>query len=77
MTQEEINKQTLGFIRQVMADNNSTQLVVAILVDTKTATYKQVVGVGVNLEILKDAMDTSFEMLKYEHSKRMNKNNAS
>lgn len=62
---QELNKKTLELLEKQL-EKGKKALVIAIIVDIDTSQYSQVVGYGVTIPLLEDAMWTSLAMLKLE-----------
>lgn len=68
MTQEELNEQTIELLRkQLQAGDN---LVIAVVVNTRHKTVKQVVGYGVSLSLVEEAFKMSLYNLRKEVAER-------
>lgn len=67
--QEELNEKMLGMLREHLKKGRKS-LLVAVVADLDTTQYSQLVGYGVSMPLLEDAMLTSLEMLKLEIQKK-------
>jgi len=68
MTRQQLNAQTIEWIRTLL-DKGENTLICAIAADATKMTYSQVVGYGVSIPLLENAMDISLEMLVAEAAK--------
>lgn len=64
MTTQELNERTIELLREKLASGSS--LIICIAVNPKTGTFNQIVGYGVDLDLLRAAMDAAWYSLNKE-----------